>query len=246
MPIQGLYLPVQQLRAFHRQLGNITSSNPPPVAEKILSGHNGVIWAIANKHCRLAWKILHDDVSYIEQGSETTQAKKRRVQKPVRTLRILGYLVALTPINPGADTAAPGMMIFNRAVEPPMAAQGDKTAAQVLDSRRERKGRRFCHGPEIEAARSSIVATSAGIHAGGPAIRCSTQGTRMNAPSSELPHIVPLLLMPDIYVYGKPSVGESNTVMTPAAFRVKPWLYWPASRKVPATVPAELIAAGAV
>jgi transposase len=72
-------------------------------------GYNGAIWAIANKLCRLAWKILHDGVRYIEQGSETTpQAKKRRAQKLVQTLRKLGYLVALTPITPAADAAAGG------------------------------------------------------------------------------------------------------------------------------------------
>jgi transposase len=44
-------------------------------------GYNGAIWAIARRLGRLAWKILHDGVSYIEQGSEPNpQAKKHRAQ----------------------------------------------------------------------------------------------------------------------------------------------------------------------
>ncbi|HKH98414.1 MAG TPA: IS110 family transposase [Candidatus Sulfotelmatobacter sp.] len=61
--------------------------------------YNGAIWAIAHRLGRLVWKILHDGVSYIEQGQETNPAaKKRRAQKMVQALRKLGYAVALTPI----------------------------------------------------------------------------------------------------------------------------------------------------
>ena len=65
--------------------------------------YNGAIWAIAHRLGRLAWKILHDQVRYIEQGQETNPAaKKRRAQKMVQALRKLGYAVALTPIaEPG-------------------------------------------------------------------------------------------------------------------------------------------------
>ena len=65
--------------------------------------YNGTIWAIAHRLGRLAWKILHDQVRYIEQGQETNPAaKKRRAQKMVQALRKLGYAVALTPIpEPG-------------------------------------------------------------------------------------------------------------------------------------------------
>jgi hypothetical protein len=34
-------------------------------------GYKGAIWAIAHRLGKLAWKILHDGVSYIEQGEET-------------------------------------------------------------------------------------------------------------------------------------------------------------------------------
>src|SRR5450755_2301897 len=43
---------------------------------------------------RLAWKILHDGVNYIEQGQDTNpRAKKRRAQKLTQALRKLGYSV---------------------------------------------------------------------------------------------------------------------------------------------------------
>jgi transposase len=64
-------------------------------------GYKGAVWAVAHRLCRLVWKILHDGVSYIEHGSETTpQAKKRRAYKIAQTLRKLGYSITLTPIAP--------------------------------------------------------------------------------------------------------------------------------------------------
>ena len=69
-------------------------------------GYKGAIWAIAHRLCRLVWKILHDGVRYIEQGSETTpQAKQRRAQKLAKALRKLGYNVAITPIAPAPAPA---------------------------------------------------------------------------------------------------------------------------------------------
>lgn len=64
-------------------------------------GYKGAIWAIAHRLGRLLWKILHDRVSYVEQGTETNpKAKKRRAQKLVQALRRLGYTVSLTTTHP--------------------------------------------------------------------------------------------------------------------------------------------------
>jgi transposase len=42
-------------------------------------GYNGAIWAVAHRLGRLVWKVLHDGVSYVEQGAETSpEANKRR------------------------------------------------------------------------------------------------------------------------------------------------------------------------
>jgi transposase len=59
-------------------------------------GYNGAIWAIAHRLARLIWKLLHDNVPYIEKGQEgDPKSKKRRAQKMVQALRKLGYTVIL-------------------------------------------------------------------------------------------------------------------------------------------------------
>jgi transposase len=63
-------------------------------------GSKGAIWAIAHKLGRLVWKILHDQIHYIEQGIEPSpQAKKQRARKLAQALRKLGYNVTFTPLN---------------------------------------------------------------------------------------------------------------------------------------------------
>jgi transposase len=48
-------------------------------------GHNKAIWAIAHRLCRLAWKILHAGVEYIEYGlTRNPKAVQRRTAKLVR------------------------------------------------------------------------------------------------------------------------------------------------------------------
>jgi transposase len=64
-------------------------------------GYQSAIWAIAHRLCRVLWKILHDGVPFIEQGSEPDpQAKKQRARLLARALRKLGYNVAISPMNP--------------------------------------------------------------------------------------------------------------------------------------------------
>jgi hypothetical protein len=69
-------------------------------------GYNGAIWAVAHRLCRLAWKILHDKVTYVERGDSDPATKKRRAQALARKLRNLGYQVNITLITqPTAATA---------------------------------------------------------------------------------------------------------------------------------------------
>jgi transposase len=64
-------------------------------------GYNAAIWAVAHRLCRLVWKILHDGVTYIEQGSEPDpKTKRRRAQKLLRTLRQWGYEVHVKDPSP--------------------------------------------------------------------------------------------------------------------------------------------------
>jgi transposase len=63
-------------------------------------GYQSAIWAVAHRLCRVVWKILHEGVRFIEQGSEPDpRAKKQRAQMLARALRKLGYQVTITPLN---------------------------------------------------------------------------------------------------------------------------------------------------
>jgi transposase len=60
-------------------------------------GHAQAIGVIAHRLCRLAWKILHDRVTYEERGPEVNKARaNRRAAKMIRELRSLGYRVDVT------------------------------------------------------------------------------------------------------------------------------------------------------
>ena len=72
-------------------------------------GYKGAIWLVAHRLGKLAWKILHDGVRYIEQGNETNpKARKRRAQKLAQALRKLGYAVTLSPVIPATQTESQG------------------------------------------------------------------------------------------------------------------------------------------
>ena len=67
----------------------------------VKQGYKGAVWAVAHRLARLVWKILHDGVSYQEQGQESNpKARKRRAQKLAKALRKLGYSVTLTELHP--------------------------------------------------------------------------------------------------------------------------------------------------
>jgi len=65
-------------------------------------GYQSAIWAIAHR-LRVVWKILHEGVRFIEQGSQADpKVRKHRARILARARRKLGYDVAITPINPAA------------------------------------------------------------------------------------------------------------------------------------------------
>ena len=69
-------------------------------------GYKQALWAIVNRLCRLLWKILHEGVRYIEQGSQRDpKAQQQRARVLVRTLRKLGYKVEITALPPIAVPA---------------------------------------------------------------------------------------------------------------------------------------------
>jgi hypothetical protein len=64
-------------------------------------GNNEAIRAIAHRLCRLIWKVLYDNIRYVEHGlAPTPIALKRRRQRLVTQLRRMGYQVVLTPLMP--------------------------------------------------------------------------------------------------------------------------------------------------
>jgi transposase len=61
----------------------------------------GAIWAVAHRLGKVAWKILHDGVRYIEFGTlRSPESLKRKIRKHAQALRSLGYKVELTPLLP--------------------------------------------------------------------------------------------------------------------------------------------------
>jgi transposase len=63
-------------------------------------GYQSAILAIAHRLCRVVWKILHEGVRFIEQGSEPDPAVRKRRADLARALRRLGYDVVISPLNP--------------------------------------------------------------------------------------------------------------------------------------------------
>ena len=61
-------------------------------------GHNKAIWAVANRLCRLVWKILHQGDRYIEYGDRPNpKTVKERAKRMIRELQALGYQVQIAP-----------------------------------------------------------------------------------------------------------------------------------------------------
>jgi transposase len=64
-------------------------------------GYKQALWAVVNRLGRVSWKILHDQVQFVEQSPERdAKAQKQRAQTLARALRKLGYKVELTPMHP--------------------------------------------------------------------------------------------------------------------------------------------------
>ena len=63
--------------------------------------HNVAVWAVANRLCRLVWKLLHHRVPYQERGHRPNpKLVRKRASRLVRQLRALGYSVQLSASQP--------------------------------------------------------------------------------------------------------------------------------------------------
>lgn len=69
-------------------------------------GVKKAIWAIAHRICRLLWKILHENVTYVEHGLRggNPRAIEKRTHKLVNDLRRLGYSVQLSGLVVSSPT----------------------------------------------------------------------------------------------------------------------------------------------
>jgi len=67
--------------------------------------HNKAVWAVANRICRLVWKILHHGVSYEERGHRPSiRAVKKRAARLLRELKALGYRVQIDALPQTASS----------------------------------------------------------------------------------------------------------------------------------------------
>jgi transposase len=63
-------------------------------------GYQSAVWAIAHRLCRLAWKILHEGIRYVEQGIESSpKFLLTRARSLAKQLRKFGYNVQITPAS---------------------------------------------------------------------------------------------------------------------------------------------------
>lgn len=68
-------------------------------------GYKQALWAVVHRLSRLVWKILHDGVRYIEQGTDRDpKARRQRAATLARALRRLGYNVNIQPADPALVT----------------------------------------------------------------------------------------------------------------------------------------------
>src|ERR1700756_5734866 len=95
----------RQMRRILNQSANAAARTKGSIFEIVYRrsvprlGHNQAIGAIAHRHCRLIWLILHRGVRYEERGPAVTKRSKQlRTWRMIRQLRSLGYHIA--PPNP--------------------------------------------------------------------------------------------------------------------------------------------------
>ena len=62
-------------------------------------GPRQAIWAIAHRLLRIIWKLLHDQVNYVERGLDTNPAAVQlRIKRHLKELQRLGYAVNLSAL----------------------------------------------------------------------------------------------------------------------------------------------------
>jgi transposase len=68
-------------------------------------GIHKAVWAVAHRIAKVIWKVLHEQVHYLERGPLAMDpiAMKRRVSRLSRQMRKLGYIVEVKPAAPATN-----------------------------------------------------------------------------------------------------------------------------------------------
>jgi transposase len=102
----------RQMRRILNQSANAAARTKGSIFEVLYRrsvprlGHNQAIGAIAHRHCRLIWLILHQGVRYEERGPAVTKRSKQlRTWRMIRQLRSLGYHIEAPNPQPSQEPA---------------------------------------------------------------------------------------------------------------------------------------------
>jgi transposase len=91
----------QAAQAAIRSKGTVFAALYQRIRGRDPKKHKVAVWAVANRLCRLVWKILHQMVDYQEQGQRPDpRAVRHRANRLLRQLRALGYSVQAQPPQP--------------------------------------------------------------------------------------------------------------------------------------------------
>jgi transposase len=68
-------------------------------------GIHKAVWAVAHRIAKVIWKVLHEQVHYLERGPLAMDpiAMKRRVSRLSRQMRRLGYIIEVKPVAPATN-----------------------------------------------------------------------------------------------------------------------------------------------
>lgn len=59
-------------------------------------GFSKAVWAVAHRICKIIWKILHDNVHYLQPKKSSPETERRRATRLVNQLRSMGFLVNIS------------------------------------------------------------------------------------------------------------------------------------------------------
>lgn len=84
----------QSANAAIKAKGTVFQAHYQRIRGRDSDKHGKAVWAVANRLCRLVWKILHEGVPYEEKGVRPNpRAVRQRGKRLLRELKALGYQI---------------------------------------------------------------------------------------------------------------------------------------------------------